>query len=150
VKFVLLLPVASPQLSLSRHFAHGQKSAPNEKPPIICLQGVHKAAVAMWLDKATMSTGNNNITGLHVVQRPQDRGAKYFSITCPFPTTLIHMHPFISSAVDTPLGIRRRVYLQDEQAKRLLHAKSIPRGRLSLYSRDPEAKKNAKKPSLFT
>lgn len=100
----------------------------------------------MWLDKATMSTGNNNITGLHVVQRPQDRGAKYFSITCPFPTTLIHMHPFISSAVDTPLGIRRRVYLQDEQAKRLLHAKSIPRGRLSLYSRDPEAKK----PSLFT
>ena len=33
VKFVLLLPVASPQLSLSRHFAHGQKSAPNEKAP---------------------------------------------------------------------------------------------------------------------
>ena len=101
VKFVLLLPGSVAAAKPKPPLATAPAIGPKTKSPDHLFIGVHKAVAAMWLNKATMSTGNDNITGTHVIQRPQGRGAKYFSITLSFPATLIHMHSFISSAIDT-------------------------------------------------
>jgi hypothetical protein len=57
VKFVLLLPGSVAAAKPKPPNAHG----PKRKAPIICLQRVHKAVIALWLDKAIMSTSTTSL-----------------------------------------------------------------------------------------
>jgi hypothetical protein len=116
---------------------HGQQSAPDH----FVYKEYTRLSSLCGLDKATMSTS----LGPHVIQRPQDRRRKVLFYHLSFPTTLIHMHSFISSAVDTLLG-NSKTGSPARRARRrdsFMLSSYFAEG-LSLCSRDPEAKKYEK------